>query len=330
MKRVNILTAHCVQGAAALEDVALQSRTVKVTYSKEQQDEYSAHIMALNDGRQNLDSFSLDKSGFQLFTLDSPIKHPLSTSWADGKSVAKYIYPVAEKSIAQATGAPRVLAFDHALRDPNVLDKEENAGIKRDDPNATPFLGAPINAAHNDYTVRSGHTRTRQLLEPYFKSTKTLDDVLKGRFAIINFWYPLETVTEMPLAMCEWGSVEPPDVQTIHFDYGHRTGEVYRVRHNPAHNWVYYSKMQPNEALLLKTFDSSDKVAQFAVHSAVPYREPGVPEKPRRSLEVRCLVFYDADLPQDVTSQFVAPHIKLGYSESRACKTTVLPPSEDW
>lgn len=318
MNRVNILTAHCVQGAEPLADVALPSVPVTVTYRSRtaDQDAYNeasedSHVMPLHDGRPCRDRFQLDKSGFELCTLDASI----SASWANGESVAKHVYPVAQKCIAQATGAFKVIAFDHILRDPNQKD--------------IPFLGSPIARAHNDYSVRSGFTRARQLLEPYCKTTETLDNILKSRFAIINFWFPLETVTEMPLAMCEWNSVSPSDVRTIHFDYGHRTGETYTVHYNPAHRWVYYSQMQPNEAILLKTFDSSEDVARFAVHSAVPYRELGYPEKPRRSLEVRCLVFYE-ELPEDVASQFVAPHLLLGYSESRQVKMTVLPPSDKW
>lgn len=335
MKRVNILTAHCVQGATAFTDEALPSVMIPVTYRKgDLPDETSSHDMALHDGRPFPDRFSLDTSGFQLCGLDAP----LSASFTDMQSVSKHVYPVAQALVAQATGACKVLAFDHSLRDQGLLQKEADAGIKRHDPQAVPFVGAPVQMAHNDYTVRSGFTRARQLLEPYCKSTKVVDDILKGRFAIVNFWYPLETVTETPLALCEWGSVSPRDVRTVHLDYGyvdygngpfHRTGETYGVHHNPSHKWVYYSRMQPNEALLFKQFDSSEKVARFALHSAVQHKEPGEPAKPRRSLEVRCLVFYDG-LPEDIASQFVAPHIKMGYAESQSLKRTILPLSNQW
>ena len=38
-----------------------------------------------------------------------------------------------------------------------------------------------------DYTARSGITRARQLLAPFVEE-KDIDEVLKSRFAILNFW----------------------------------------------------------------------------------------------------------------------------------------------
>lgn len=326
MKRVNTLIAHCVQSGVAEGEPTLPSVPVSVRYRSDNGED-DVRLMALHDGRPSRESFSLDAAGFQLLSLDAPISAP----WADGQSVGKLVYPQAEKYIAQATGASKVLVFDHALRDPTVLQPEEDAGIARDDPRATPFLGRPGDLAHNDYTVRSGFTRARQILEPY-GTTEAVNRALQGRFAIINFWYPLETVTDMPLAMCTWDSSCPADVSTVHIDYGHRTGETYRVHHNPAHKWVYFSQMSGNEALLLKTFDSSEEVARFALHSAVPHKEPVAHVKPRRSIELRSLVFYDEfpDSLKDLDSKFLAPHLKLGYSESRASKVTVLPPSGEW
>merc|ERR1712222_251260 len=206
--------------------------------------------------------------------------------------------------------------------------------------------------------VRSGFTRARQLLEPYV-SKSVLDEALQRRFAIINFWYPLEPVKCWPLAMCTWPSSQPQDVRTVRLVYKHRVGETYRVHYNPRHDWVYFSHMQPHEALLLKVFDSSEEVARFALHTAVElnedaratgsarqhcaYDEGEYREEPqrtlldeahnRRSIEVRCLVFYE-DLPEGFADGFVPPHLlpNSGDADARLSliRRDVLPAADVW
>ncbi len=72
-------------------------------------------------------------------------------------------------------------------------------------------------------------------------------------------------------------------------------GETYGVTYNPAHRWFYVPEMQPDEALLLKCFDSAtDGRARFAPHTA--FEDPTAPADvlPRESIEIRTLVFHEA------------------------------------
>ena len=71
-------------------------------------------------------------------------------------------------------------------------------------------------------------------------------------------------------------------------------GEIYSVRHNPAHAWYYLSDMQPQEFLLLKCFDSrTDGRARFMPHTG--FANPACPPDfiPRESIEARTLVVFD-------------------------------------
>ena len=69
-----------------------------------------------------------------------------------------------------------------------------------------------------------------------------------------------------PLAVCEWRSLAQEDVTEAGVLQG--TGEealkaLYSaVRPSAAQQWRYFSTMQPGEALLFKTWDSSTAVAQ--------------------------------------------------------------------
>ena len=59
-----------------------------------------------------------------------------------------------------------------------------------------------------------------------------------------------------------------------------------------AHKWYYASSMKPDEALLIKQFDSSQKVAaRRCPHTAFTTEFDNGPT--RQSMEVRCLVFWE-------------------------------------
>jgi hypothetical protein len=75
--------------------------------------------------------------------------------------------------------------------------------------------------------------------------------------------------------------------------YPDRTGEVYSVAFNPAHRWYYFPRMERDEALLIKCYDSlEDGRARFSAHSAFddPTTRPGAPS--RESIEIRTIAFY--------------------------------------
>ena len=76
--------------------------------------------------------------------------------------------------------------------------------------------------------------------------------------------------------------------------YKDRTGEVYHIAHNPAHEWFYFPQMERHEALVFKVFDSdASKPSRFTAHSA--FDDPGTPAgaPPRESIETRTFAFFD-------------------------------------
>ncbi|KAK4234632.1 hypothetical protein C8A03DRAFT_18510 [Achaetomium macrosporum] len=78
-------------------------------------------------------------------------------------------------------------------------------------------------------------------------------------------------------------------------------GETYGVVPSERHKFYYVKDMTPDEVMLIKCFDSWGEgrpggkkgVADYTPHTA--FVDPATPEeaKPRESIEVRCLVFYD-------------------------------------
>jgi hypothetical protein len=145
-----------------------------------------------------------------------------------------------------------------------------------------------VGRVHNDFTAKSARTRLRVELD------NEADELLGRHFAIVNVWRSIRgPVFDAPLAVCDARSIAPDDLVASDLIYRERTGEVYQVVHSDAHRWFYVSALQPEEALLLKGYDSAeDGRARFAPHSA--FEDPNTPSgaPPRQSIEVRAFVFY--------------------------------------
>lgn len=68
--------------------------------------------------------------------------------------------------------------------------------------------------------------------------------------------------------------------------------EAWEVKANGKHQWYYAAGMKPDEALLIKQFDSKKQgVARRTPHTAFSAEEDYGPT--RQSIEVRCLVFWE-------------------------------------
>jgi hypothetical protein len=170
-----------------------------------------------------------------------------------------------------------VVIFDHAKR----LDASQTAQAAGVNP--------PVRGVHCDQTFVSGPRRVRDHLP-----AEEAEMRLRGRCAIINVWRPIEApVYTAPLAVCDARSIAADDIVPTAFVSPGKTGEVALFKPNPAHRWYYYSEMRPDEALLIKIFDSlEDGTARLSAHSA--FDLPSVPADapPRRSIELRALVFW--------------------------------------
>ena len=69
--------------------------------------------------------------------------------------------------------------------------------------------------------------------------------------------------------------------------------EAYVVHHNPAHRWIYYRDMRPDEVLIFRGYDNGATWRAGVPHSAFddPSCPPGAP--PRVSIEARVYAIYD-------------------------------------
>ncbi len=233
---------------------------------------HARHTMPIHDGRAIVNELSLDKQGFVLKRHETAV-----SNLYDEKEVRAVYYPEVERLVKEATGAVKVLVFDHNVRCGPMSERGENGARE------------PVKFAHNDYTVKSGPQRVRDLLPADEAEAR-----LKNRFALINVWRPIRgPVQEAPLAVCDARSIAQQDLVATDLRYRDRTGEVYSASFNPNHRWYYFPKMEKNEAVLLKCFDSmADGRARFSAHTA--FDDPTSPPDaaPRESIEARTIAFF--------------------------------------
>ncbi len=235
---------------------------------------YEQVSVPIHDGRAIAPDFSLDRQGFVLLRHDTAV-----SDFHDPEEVRRIYYPEMERLVKAATGASRVLVFDHNLR--------VDGGTGRDDAG----VREPVRIVHNDYTAGSGPQRLRDLLD-----ADEADAMLKNRVAVINVWRPIQgPVRRAPLALADAQSIAPGDLVKLALVYAERTGEIYNATFNPDHRWFYFPAMGKDEAVLIKGYDSADDGrARFTLHTA--FDDPRSPPDaaPRRSIEVRSFAFFDA------------------------------------
>ena len=104
------------------------------------------HQVKILDARAVKDRLSLDHQGFVL------LRHPTAAAdLYDEAEIARTYYPECERLVQEATGAKRVVAFDHIVRNAALMAKGN--AIKQ-----------PAGRVHNDYTTKSAPQRVRDLM----------------------------------------------------------------------------------------------------------------------------------------------------------------------
>ena len=233
--------------------------------------DYAEFPVTVRDGRAEAAELSLDRQGFVLTRHDTAVE-----DFYDDDEVHAVYYPEVERLVKQATGASRVVIFDHTRRADG-----DGAGA--------PDSRSGVRLVHNDYTTKSGPQRVRDLLGD---EAATL---LAGRFAEINVWRPIRgPVERAPLALVDASSVAPKELVPVDLVYDDRIGEIYHGAYSPDHRWYYFPDMTRNEAVIIKGYDSAtDGRARFTLHTAFDDPTSPADAAPRESIEVRALVFFD-------------------------------------
>ncbi|KAH7028075.1 methyltransferase CmcJ [Microdochium trichocladiopsis] len=245
--------------------------------------EFEPKECTFHDVRDQLPECLLDSQGFQV--LRRPTR--LDPASFDKREIVESQYLDEVKDILKSVdgGYDRIFIFDWRVSlacPPN----QAVAGHEFDMNDLTTWL-RPSPTAHVDQSDRAVLHR----IMLHLPDEAPL--LLQGRVRIVNVWRPLEHVIEdYPLAFCDPTSV--PDADLIECDHIRRKfkGANLYAHHSEEHKWCYVGNHEPDEVLLLKMFDSDSSVAaKRLLHAS--FRHPSAPAdcKPRKSIEVRALLF---------------------------------------
>ncbi|KAL4966526.1 uncharacterized protein BDV14DRAFT_39509 [Aspergillus stella-maris] len=230
----------------------------------------ASHEVSLKDIRGQEKDFNLDKDAFAVLqNIPSSLTYE---SWDSDKTVKSTYYDEVKDLILQnVPGAHKVVIFDHTIRRYNPEADRQ-----------------PVIFAHVDQTPYAAELRVRE----HVKDPAEAEELLKGRYRIINVWRPLNgKVESMPLAFATATSVAPEDLSKIERRYPHYTGETMGVKYNPNQQWLYWSGIDNDERILIKCSDTQEGVAKRVPHSAFVDPRSTEASRPRESIEVRALVF---------------------------------------
>ena len=233
---------------------------------------YRNFTVRVHNLRPQVRDLSLDKQAFILTRHETKVR-----DFYDDQEVRSTYFAEVEALVKRETGASKVVMFDHTVR---TADRAVERGLR-----------TPVRSVHNDYTEKSGPQRVRDLLP-----TDEAEARLAKRFAEYNVWRNIahDPIEMTPLGFVDAQTIAPRDLAVCDLVYADRTGEIYQGVYNADHRWCYFPAMTRDEAILIKCFDSAkDGRARFSLHSA--FDDPTSPAnpKPRQSIEVRTLAFFD-------------------------------------
>jgi hypothetical protein len=233
------------------------------------------HPVDIHNARKEQPLLSLNQHGATLVNHRSGVR-----DFYDDSRLIQVYYPEAAAVIQAATGAGRVLVFDHNVRRGLSIPLRPDRYAQ----------GRPVLHAHTDFTEVSA---VRRLHDQLGAEAALLP---RRRFMQVNMWRPITgPLRDAPLAICDASSITPPQLASVDLLYPERRGEIYYLTYDANQRWYYAPDMQPDEAWLFKNYDSAIAgTARFAAHSAFEDPTPWGHVPARESIEVRAFAIFDA------------------------------------
>ncbi len=229
------------------------------------------HRVAIADMRPRAADLALERNGFVLLREPSAV-----TDFHDQAQVRTIYYSEIEALARRLLGSEKVLVFGEVVCS---------------DSKATRDGRLPAYGAHVDYGERTVRQLTQDML-----GKEAAEHWLRRRFILMNLWRPIRTVYRTPLALCDASTVLECDLNDSEvrggLDDPHRAPLYgFNLSYSPRHRWYYAPRMEPDEILAFKLFDSDRTRVQWTGHTA--FDDPTAPADapPRESVEIRTISF---------------------------------------
>jgi hypothetical protein len=232
------------------------------------------HRMRVQNMRPHSSELSLERNGFVLVEQPSAV-----TNFYDAAQIKRVYYPEIVQLVQRLLGAEKVLVFGE---------------IARSDGSDTGDGRRPAYGAHVDY----GEATVRRFAEDLL-GREDATRWLERRFVLMNLWRPIRPVHRTPLALCDASSVLRTDLNDSEIrgglnDPNRPSMWGFNLSHNPLHRWYYAPRMQPEEVLAFKLFDSDRSRVQWTGHTAFDDPTAAADAPARESIEIRTISFLPA------------------------------------
>ena len=212
----------------------------------------------------------LSGSGFKL------IPHLTNVDdFYDDQIVIETYYPEMADLVKKETNASKVHIVSHITRNEAEAQSGKRLGAHR--------------LVHNDFTPQFLDT-----IEPLINEVNPKPD----RVAVYNLWRRFDKdCIDAPLALCDSRTVSEEElIPTDLHNYGSGEGfqvEIFQSSYSESHKWYYYPKMNKEEVVIFKTYDSSENPFMPTLHSAFDDQTvTGSDMTSRESIEVRAICFF--------------------------------------
>ncbi|ODN83729.1 hypothetical protein L202_01821 [Cryptococcus amylolentus CBS 6039] len=230
----------------------------------------------------------LGKRGFAVLKHESASLGGLGTE----EGTAKYLDETADL-LKRILDCDRVIAWNSVVRK-NTTDTKEKIINKQQAPEKgfvpTSRVQPTAGLAHVDQNAEWGFELCGKAIGKPAGEFK--------RVQIINLWRPLHgPVTNAPLFMLDPTTLSPQDLGT----HASQFGSGYDIHHSPSQRWAYIRHQMPDEAILLKCYDTDQGKGGevlWCAHGAGEVdgdglADEGEEERPRESVEVRLVAVWE-------------------------------------
>jgi len=249
----------------------------------------------------------VDVSGFAFYHAPSSEK-----DFKDEAAIRTGYYAEVKRLLRDklAPGIKDIILFDHTIR------RNDGESARK-----------PVNLVHVDQTPGAAAARARRHISDQAEVERVLNSGV--RYQIINVWRAIgHPATDRPLALVDYRTTVPADLVATDLLYPIRPdgddrddhsaeeagdrekaqdttgyevrGETFAVAPSDKHQFWYAKDATPDEAVLIKCFDSHAEihggkkgVAAYTPHTSFDDPETPAGTPPRQSIEVRALVVYD-------------------------------------
>ena len=243
---------------------------------------YAPHRVRITNARSLREAPTLEREGLTIAPHRSAIR-----DFRDAAEVREKYPRELERLIVELTGAVRA----QMLGGGGLVRYTERSPYYK-----TGMNTQPARFPHVDFTPNT----SPGLADNVFGSK--VEKLEPGQRLIgYNVWRVVsEPPQDVPLAVADARTVARADLLPADgvYDQGDDPSkwwelEAYLLMHNPAHRWIYYRDMRPEEVLIFRGYGNEPTWRAGVPHSAFddPSCPPGAP--PRVSIEARVYAIYD-------------------------------------